>query len=620
MVGRRLGAGRGASRGLVRGRLAVVVVLASLFGGLGVWSSAAWAGPGDLDTSFGQGGLAVADFGMVAGVNNNARGYALVVQPDGKVIVVGTALDQFGHTLDIVTARFTTAGALDPAWGNGGKGDFDFGGNEDGYGAVLQPDGKLLIGGDTTSLAGAGDMLVGRVNPDGTLDTTFGTMGWANPDFGGNEFGRAIALQPDGKILLAGNSESTSASALIVARLTNPQGAKDPGFGGLLGDAYVPLINVSTTVAAVAAEAGGTIDATGTASASGATGHGLFVAAFGSDGSAIYNDNEALGTDAAGTAIAVAPNGKRVVAGFTNVHGTYDFVVEQRSASDFSLDPMFGDGGHEIVDFGGTDDEANAMVVQPDGKIIVAGTTTAGSGATATVKIAVVRLQPNGQPDSTFGTNGTEVIGVAGAKLRANAVGLEANGDIIVGGAITPAGSTRTQLLAIRLHGDATGTATTGSGGTSSNGGSGSSSSGSSQTTTVTTPTGNQTLTLQTSASATCLAASAKLHATLNSTAIAGSTATALRFFKAQFSIDRGVKHVHHHTVHRQGKKVTVTTVTFTPNRTAHALPASPSFPLTGLKSGTHTLRIQALFHKTVQKRTQTVTKKLTQKFTVCAP
>jgi uncharacterized delta-60 repeat protein len=454
---RRIGALREAGGGAFR----LLAVLSAVL----VWPGSVLAASGDLDASYGQGGAAVADFGLVAGgtVNDNASGNALVVQPDGKVIVVGTGIDQFGATTDIVSARFTTAGGLDAAWGTAGKGQFDFGESETGYGAVLQPDGKLLIGGDSTDrVTGAGDVLAARINTDGTPDATFGTGGAAHPDFGGSEFGRGIALTRDGKIVIVGY---TSSSREVTVRLNNPQGTPDTSFGtGGSLEEFPP--GVAVAISAVALGPDGSIYTARTASdppepddfwvEDDVTGAPGFVA------------RDDLGGEDVASAIALQSDGKTLVAGTTNAKAADDFAVERYSVGGIR-DAAFGVGGRVIVDAGASD-AAHAMALQPDGKIIVAGTTTAGSGATATSKIAVMRFQPNGQLDTTFGNAGISVVGIAGAKLQGNAVGLQANGDIVVGGTITPAGSTRKQLLAVRLHGDATGTAATGSGGTTAGG------------------------------------------------------------------------------------------------------------------------------------------------------
>jgi uncharacterized delta-60 repeat protein len=433
-------------------------------------ASVAWAGAGALDTSYGAGGAAIADFGTIkaGSANDNAGGNALVVQPDGKVIVVGTGIDQFGQTSDIVAARFTTGGALDTTFGGTGRYQVDFGLNETGYGVALQPDGKLLVGGDSTGGTHT-NVLVARIDPDGTTDTTFATQGAATPNLTASVFGRAIALQPNGKILIAGYTPNTQYTYDTIVRINNPQGTADTTYeeqGVYLEDRFP----ASSEAAAMALGADGSIFTAGSAFSASPGPTDFAQADYGPTGFAHAYD---LGGNDAGTAIALQPDGKSLIAGYTDVLGTFDFVVERFSPA--NVDTSFGEGGRRIVDLGGSD-VAHGVVVQPDGKIIVAGTTTT-SGATGTSKIAVVRLLPTGDFDSTFGTNGISVISIPGAKLQGNAVGLQSNGDIVVGGTITPAGSTRKQLLAIRLHGDATGATTpaggTGGGGAGGTGGTG---------------------------------------------------------------------------------------------------------------------------------------------------
>jgi uncharacterized delta-60 repeat protein len=114
------------------------------------------------------------------------------------------------------------------------------------------------------------------------------------------------------------------------------------------------------------------------------------------------------------------------------------------------------------VDLGG-DDTAQAIALQPDGKILLAGTTTrAGSNS----QIGVVRLLSSGQPDSSFGTNGISIPSLAGAgKLQGAAIGLQSDGKIVIGGTIVPTGSSQKDFLVIRLQGDASVNGGGGSGG-----------------------------------------------------------------------------------------------------------------------------------------------------------
>src|SRR5579871_5601019 len=126
----------------------------------GAGAGVATAGPGDLDTSFGQNGIAT------IALAHNAFGQALVVQPDGRIVVAGTAISASARTTDVVTARFTEQGAPDTSYGIAGTGaaQADFGNDETGYAAVLQPDGKILVAGDSDADRGMTRPLVTRFN------------------------------------------------------------------------------------------------------------------------------------------------------------------------------------------------------------------------------------------------------------------------------------------------------------------------------------------------------------------------------------------------------------------------------------------------------------------------
>ena len=192
--------------------------------------------------------------------------------------------------------------------------------------------------------------------------------------------------------------------------------------------------------------------------------------------------------------MAALPNGKLLLGGYTDTNGTFDFAVV-RVNSDLSLDTSFGTNGSTIVDLGGSD-VAEAMVVQPDGKILLAGDTTSAAG----IRIGVVRLLAGGQPDTTFGHNGISIIAVGTATVQGWAIGLQANGDIVVGGTIKQSGSTQKNLLVVRIHGDASGNAGSGSGSGSGSGGGGSGSTGSTGTTGSIAPPGSTTLHLSVTA------------------------------------------------------------------------------------------------------------------------
>ena len=226
----------------------------------------------------------------------------------------------------------------------------------------MLPNGKILLAG--FSGPEGGNIQVARLKANGALDTTFGTGGKATVDFGGDDFGLAMARQADGRILVAGRS---SAAGAVVARL-RANGELDPNFGG---DGRVTL-------------PGG--------------------------GSA--------------SAVLVQPDRRIVVAG--NASGSAMMTVT-RLTPNGSLDTTFDGDGTATIDFGSLADLANDAVLQPDGRIVVAGYTQADED------VAVARLNADGSPDATFGAAGKATVDFGFATFG-NAVALQPNGRIVVAG------------------------------------------------------------------------------------------------------------------------------------------------------------------------------------------
>ncbi len=118
---------------------------------------------------------------------------------------------------------------LDPTFGNGGKVITDFNREDYANAVVLQPDGKLIVAG-TTGGPTTSDFLIVRYNGDGSLDTSFGNGGKVLTDFGMQDYAHAIAVQPDGKIVAAGVGEGPSSTNTVLARY-NADGSLDSTFG-----------------------------------------------------------------------------------------------------------------------------------------------------------------------------------------------------------------------------------------------------------------------------------------------------------------------------------------------------------------------------------------------------
>jgi uncharacterized delta-60 repeat protein len=160
---------------------------------------------GSLDTGFGVNGTVSTD--LAAGASDEAN--ALALQADGKIVAAGYARS-VSNGLDFALARYNADGTLDSTFGSGGTVTTHLNsGSEKGRDVAVQGDGKILVAGFAGSGTGIDFALV-RYNTDGSLDAAFGTNGWVSTDFDNHtDFGHAVGIQSDGKIVLAGNASVT---------------------------------------------------------------------------------------------------------------------------------------------------------------------------------------------------------------------------------------------------------------------------------------------------------------------------------------------------------------------------------------------------------------------------
>jgi len=149
----------------------------------------------------------------------------VAIQSDGAIILVGTAGE------DLAVVRLLSDGSLDPTFDGDGKAILDLGAEDSGYGAALQADGKIVVAGEVFT-PGNRDAIVVRTTGSGALDSTFDSDGVVSVGFGNNfEQFDDVAIQPDGKIVVAGNSGAAGVYDFIVGRLL-PDGSLDPAFDG----------------------------------------------------------------------------------------------------------------------------------------------------------------------------------------------------------------------------------------------------------------------------------------------------------------------------------------------------------------------------------------------------
>ncbi|MEW5987272.1 MAG: hypothetical protein AB1791_11600 [Chloroflexota bacterium] len=323
---------------------------------------------GVVDTTFGENGAVVSDFGQQSNFT------AVHVQSDGKIVAGGKLW------LDFAIIRYNEDGSLDTSFNDTGLATISFGRNGYGTDFFIQPDGKIMAAGTLQEdYFVPGDLALMRLNPDGSLDTTFQGTGMLTIDLGGSELSAALTRQEDGTFILAATADQDFA----VLRF-NEDGSLDSTFNntGIVvtdfgGPDAARDLEVQTDGKIVVA------------------GNYLYshyaMQRLNTDGSpdtSFDNDGQLVDSDTDGPlmGITLQPDGKIVVA----AEGLYDFRLA-RYLSDGSLDTDFGGNGRVTTDFGGYDTPVD-LVLQSDGKFVVAG-------YSLQTKLALARYLENGSLD-----------------------------------------------------------------------------------------------------------------------------------------------------------------------------------------------------------------------------
>lgn len=325
---------------------------------------------GDLDTTFGTGGKVTTQFG-----NSRSEALALALQKDGKFVASGYSSN--GANNDFALARYEANGSLDATFGSGGKVMTDIGNAENvSLALTIQPaDGKLVAAGSSFNGVDADFALV-RYKTDGTLDETFGTGGIVTTNFtNSSEYIDALAIQTDGKIVAAGYRFDGSYFHFALARY-NSNGTLDAAFGNG-GRVITVLTKFDDLARAIALQSDGKIVVAGEADSDFAVARynsdGSLDATFDGDGKVSTSINI---FDSAYD-VALQPDGKIVAAGETGNGTNSDFVVVRYDLNG-ALDATFGGGGAITTQIGGGDEFASSVVLQ-NGKIIVGGFSSNGA-------------------------------------------------------------------------------------------------------------------------------------------------------------------------------------------------------------------------------------------------
>ena len=311
--------------------------------GVNSWFAIArYSATGKLDRTFGRNGKTVTYFGTRP-QNNYSSAIAVAIQKDGKIVAAGrSSYWPIGGGTDFALARYTRQGRLDRSFGRGGKVVTDFGArnNASANAVAIQPDGKIVAAGDRAER----NFVLARYNADGSLDRTFGQGGRVVTRVDRGHYASELVAQPDGRLVAAGAADRTSVALVRYGA----DGKLDPSFGD--GGA---VVTTAARGSGLAIQRDRKLVTVGTGS--GRSGRGVFVLArFLEDGSFDQSFGQggklltAFARKAVANAVVVHPDGKIVVAGSV---GGHDFALARYTGSG-RLDGSFGSGGKVLTDFG----------------------------------------------------------------------------------------------------------------------------------------------------------------------------------------------------------------------------------------------------------------------------
>ena len=384
--------------------------------------TSALAQAGTLDPTFDADGMAT----LSAGGPTN--GQSVAAQPDGKIVAAG----YIGSGSGFAVTRFNTDGSLDNSFSGNGWLTTTFG-SGDGFGrsVLVQPDGKILVTGNAAPSGGVNSFALARYNSDGTPDAGFGTGGVLTTSIGlGASRASSSALQPDGKIVTVGWRYGGAGDTTVVVRYAS-DGTLDGSFatGGIfkLGatsnmDAYDVAVQPDGRIVVVGDSGGFSTYHTFVLRLNT---DGTFDTGFGNGG---YT-SASMGAGASeGYGVALQADGRIVVCGRSNATGNYDAILF-RFNTDGTLDNSFDGDGKVSTALTPQNDSGNGVLVQPDGKILLAGF----QGAGGTLTVALARYLNDGSLDPSFGTGG---VGDA-PDGSGYGVALLPDGRIAVGGGIS---------------------------------------------------------------------------------------------------------------------------------------------------------------------------------------
>lgn len=369
-------------------------------------------------------------------------GAACAYTSSGKALLAGYSLDLSGNSNRYIHVNsLNPDGSLDLAFGNLGTANIDHPTDYlEASSMLVQPDGKILVAGKLFMLNPSwSDFFIARLNPNGMLDLTFGTNGFFSTSIGNYDEVKDLAIQSDGKIVVVGFTSEVfpyTETDIVVARL-NGNGTLDQSFS-FDGKLTLGLNELDYAHAVGINSAGNIIVAGSTFIDASSERKGLVVSynedgtinnSFGTNGIRLtnYSSGDAL------AGLAIGNDDKIVVVGSSNVSGNSTNYMVLRLNADGANDESFSADGLMMVDFAGSNDYATDAIIQPDGKVLVAGR----AGGNARFSGGLVRFQSNGLFDTSFGNNGKAMFSDGTDSNTFEKIHLQSDGKILAAGSST---------------------------------------------------------------------------------------------------------------------------------------------------------------------------------------
>nr|WP_321227864.1 T9SS type A sorting domain-containing protein [uncultured Psychroserpens sp.] len=390
---------------------------------------------GTLDTSFGTNGMITTP---ISNSDDNNFFKALLETDDGKILAGGTAGYEFATLLS-----YNQDGSLNTAFGTNGKLILNFNGSREHIKDMIkQPDGKILITSETKNEDDDYDFIVARINQDGTYDTSFGNNGVATIIFGNDdERPSSLALQPDGKIIVAGYTDGNIIYKMAIARLL-PNGTLDNTFSDdgkqtlIINNRSEYFNDVDITFDGKIIASGGTVLASGSSQGRMAIvrylNNGELDTTFGNNGTVVLN---ILSGSCISHSLMSLPDGKSLISGYAvgnDIDGTpyvFSFATVRLDING-NLDPTFGNNGKAITVFTGGTSQIFKLKISDSNEIFAVGRASQSGQAE---DFAIAKYDYDGQLDINFGTNGLVTTDFSGTHDRARDFIIQPNKLILAG-------------------------------------------------------------------------------------------------------------------------------------------------------------------------------------------